>query len=306
MTPVRTRLTTALRELRTRTGLSLAGLAERTAYSKSSWERYLNGKSMPPRQAVQDLCRLAREPDGRVLALWEIAESEWSGRAAESAPAPSGPRPPSQAPPSSPPSPSPPPSPGPSPGPSPSTSPPPSPDPPRPSAGRGRLVAVLVAVCAVTVGGVTSALLLPTHREDEPRPPSTASVAGPRCRGAACEGQDPIHMICGGGPDTLATHRTTTGARVELRYSRKCGTSWARMWGTRVGDRLEVAAGGPTRRAKIADEVDAESYVYTVMTATRPGAVVRACFRPAASDGERECVDARAGAAGPSRQPSAQ
>ncbi|MFJ8150448.1 helix-turn-helix domain-containing protein [Streptomyces sp. NPDC096048] len=297
MTPARTRLTTALRELRARTGLSLAGLAERTAYSKSSWERYLNGRTMPPRQAVQDLCRLAREPDGRLLALWEIAESEWSGRAGEAAtpaPAPPGPRP--------------------RPRPREATRPtgagrstgsrrPTR----RPTRGRGRLVAVLVSVCAVTVGGLTSALLLLPHREGEPRSSSSPPVAGPRCRGTGCEGQDPMHMVCGAGPETLTTHRTTSGARLEVRYSERCGASWARMWGTRVGDRLEMTAGGPTRRAEIQDDVDAESYVYTVMTATRPGDVVRACFRPAASDGgERECVDARVRPSGTSRPPSSQ
>ncbi|MFE0804729.1 helix-turn-helix domain-containing protein [Streptomyces sp. NPDC058812] len=287
MTPARTRLTTALRELRTRTGLSLAGLAERTAYSKSSWERYLNGRTMPPRQAVHDLCRLAREPDGRLLALWEIAESEWSGRAGEPAvpvPAPPEPQPQPQRQEATPPS-----------------------GAGRPTRGRGRLVAVLVSVCAVTVGGVTSALLLLPHREGDPRPSSSPSVAGPRCRGTACEGQDPMHMVCGGGPDTLTTHRTTTGARVEVRYSEKCGASWARMWGTHVGDRLEMTAGGPTRRVEIEDDVDAESYVYTAMTETRPGAVVRTCFRPAASGGgERECVDARVQPSGTPRPPSPQ
>ncbi|MCZ9342799.1 helix-turn-helix domain-containing protein, partial [Streptomyces sp. TRM76130] len=59
MSTEQTRLTAALRELRARTGLSLAALAERTAYSKSSWERYLNGKILPPRQAVRELCRIA-------------------------------------------------------------------------------------------------------------------------------------------------------------------------------------------------------------------------------------------------------
>ncbi|WP_143663574.1 helix-turn-helix transcriptional regulator, partial [Streptomyces sp. NRRL B-24085] len=32
-----------LRHLKDRTGLSLAELARRTAYSKSSWQRYLSG-----------------------------------------------------------------------------------------------------------------------------------------------------------------------------------------------------------------------------------------------------------------------
>ncbi|MFD4277136.1 helix-turn-helix transcriptional regulator [Streptomyces cyaneofuscatus] len=78
--PERTCLAAALRELKDRTGLSLAGLAERTAYSKSSWHRCLTGTTLPPRRAVQDLCRLADEPPGRCLALWEIAESTESGR----------------------------------------------------------------------------------------------------------------------------------------------------------------------------------------------------------------------------------
>ncbi|CAL9547851.1 DUF2690 domain-containing protein [Streptomyces sp. enrichment culture] len=281
--PERTRLTTALRELRTRTGLSLAALAERTPYSKSSWERYLNGRTLPPRRAVQDLCRLAREPEGRLLALWEIAESQWSGRAAQPAPAP--PPSPSQPPP---------------PEPAPSPSSPSSPEPPqKPAAARTdrrRLVTVLASVCAVTVGGVTAALVLLPHRQSTADPPSTApSAPGPRCRGASCEGQDPIHMFCGAGPDTLTTERTSTGAHVELRYSPRCDASWARMWRTSVGDRLDIRADGPTRHAEVADEVDTKSYVYTVMTATRPGTVVRACFRPASADGERECVDARVG-----------
>ncbi|MFF2698393.1 helix-turn-helix domain-containing protein [Streptomyces cyaneofuscatus] len=78
--PERTCLAAALRELKDRTGLSLAGLAERTAYSRSSWHRCLTGTTLPPRRAVEDLCRLADEPPGRCLALWEIAESTESGR----------------------------------------------------------------------------------------------------------------------------------------------------------------------------------------------------------------------------------
>ncbi|WFB88112.1 MULTISPECIES: XRE family transcriptional regulator [Streptomyces] len=270
-TPEHSRLTTALRELRTRTGLSLAALAERTPYSKSSWERYLNGRTLPPRRAVQDLCRLAGEPEGRMLALWEIAESQWSGRAAE---APSTPQP--------------------------SSGPPRKPAQERPDrpdrADRKRLMTVLTSVCAVTLGGVTAVVVMLSDRQGASDPPPTApSAPGPRCRGASCEGQDPIHMFCGAGPDTLTTERTSTGARVELRYSPRCEASWARMWRTRTGDRLEIAASGPTHRAEVEGQVDTESYVYTVMTAARPGTVVRACFRPAAADAGRECVDARVG-----------
>ncbi|MDN5385116.1 helix-turn-helix domain-containing protein [Streptomyces sp. LB8] len=74
------RLAGTLRGLRARTGLSLAALAGKTGYSKSSWERYLNGKCLPPRQAVELLCELAGEAPGRPLALWEMADAVWSGR----------------------------------------------------------------------------------------------------------------------------------------------------------------------------------------------------------------------------------
>nr|WP_262007952.1 YjfA family protein [Streptomyces sp. FIT100] len=122
---------------------------------------------------------------------------------------------------------------------------------------------------------------------------------------AACEGRDPMRLICGIGPDTLTTYRTATGTHVELRYSPKCGASWARTWGTRIGDRVEVTAGGPTHGVRIGTEDDTETYVYTGMAAARPGSTVRACFRPASAEGERECVEARvAEAATTARPPS--
>ncbi len=242
----RTRLASELRELRARTGLSMAALAGRTTYSKSSWERYLNGKALPPRQAVRDLCRIAHEPEGRYLALWEIAEAEWSGRAKDGG-TPVAER-------------------------------------------RVRRRTPLVAVGAVLAAAVSATLLLLLPGDND-EPTASASPTGPRCRGTACEGQDPMHMGCGKHPATLTEHRTSTGAWVAVRYSKACETSWGRMWGTRVGDRLEVDAGGPTRIRRIKDTIDAESYVYTPMTATSPGATVQACFHPAT--GRQECVDAR-------------
>ncbi|MFD3306915.1 DUF2690 domain-containing protein [Streptomyces sp. NPDC058694] len=289
--PERARLAAALRDLRTRTGLSMVGLAERTAFSKSSWERYLNGKSVPPRDAVRELCRLASEPEGRCLALWEIAESEWSGRAAQARPSDTPAEAPAEAPMTAP-----------EPVPSARSTPasrsersgPASRDETR-AGHRGAAVAVLASVCAVVVGGVAITLFL-VLGQDAPRSSSSASsspsATGPRCRGAACEGRSPMDMKCGVGPQTLASYRTASGAMLELRHSETCGASWARMWGTRIGDRLEVTADGRPRSAKVEvkDEADAAAYVYTPMTTTRTGTLVRACFRPAA-DGEEECFE---------------
>ncbi|MFJ5842390.1 DUF2690 domain-containing protein [Streptomyces shenzhenensis] len=298
MTPEHTRLTTALRELKTRTGLSLAALAERTTYSKSSWERYLNGKAMPPRKAIQDLCRTAHEPDGRLLALWEIAEAQWSRRAAGLSPAFS-PATPTQPQPETRPQPRPPSRPQPRPQARPETRPEArrrSPGPERPRSRKGRLVIVLASVYAMITGGVTLALLLlPDQDTAQTEPISSPSpyVLTPRCHQASCEGQDPIRMVCSITPDTLTTYRTTTGAHIELRYSHKCSAAWARIWGTQIGDQADITADGPTHETRTTDSVDADTYTYTDMTATRPGSTIRTCFHPATTSKKQECFNAR-------------
>ncbi|MEU2281350.1 helix-turn-helix transcriptional regulator [Streptomyces sp. NPDC013178] len=69
-----------LRQLKDGTGLSLAALGARTAYSKSSWQRYLNAVQPPPRQAVAALCRvagLAGADAERHGVRWELAVEAW-------------------------------------------------------------------------------------------------------------------------------------------------------------------------------------------------------------------------------------
>ncbi|MEU6529771.1 helix-turn-helix transcriptional regulator [Streptomyces sp. NPDC046928] len=69
-----------LRLLKDRTGLSLVALGARTAYSKSSWQRYLNATQPPPRQAVVALCRVAgtgAEEAERFGVRWELAVKVW-------------------------------------------------------------------------------------------------------------------------------------------------------------------------------------------------------------------------------------
>jgi hypothetical protein len=76
-----------LRLLKDRTGLSLVALGARTAYSKSSWHRYLNAGQPPPRQAVVALCRIAglAGPDAERFGVrWELAVQAWPRPAAGS------------------------------------------------------------------------------------------------------------------------------------------------------------------------------------------------------------------------------
>ncbi|MFF4548967.1 helix-turn-helix domain-containing protein [Streptomyces sp. NPDC001435] len=69
-----------LRLLKDSTGLSLVALGARTAYSKSSWQRYLNAVQPPPRQAVEALCRVAGVAGAdaeRHAVRWELAVKAW-------------------------------------------------------------------------------------------------------------------------------------------------------------------------------------------------------------------------------------
>ncbi|MEU3512751.1 peptidoglycan-binding protein [Streptomyces longwoodensis] len=71
------RLVVQLRGLKDHSGLSLASLQNKTSYSRASWERYLNGKVLAPRQAVEELARVAGIDPTRLLALHEVAEEAW-------------------------------------------------------------------------------------------------------------------------------------------------------------------------------------------------------------------------------------
>ncbi|REE64490.1 helix-turn-helix protein [Streptomyces sp. 3212.3] len=57
--------------------MSLSSLQSKTGYSRSSWERYLNGRALPPRQAVEELARVGGVDPTRLLVLHEVAEEAW-------------------------------------------------------------------------------------------------------------------------------------------------------------------------------------------------------------------------------------
>lgn len=71
-------LVVQMRRLKDRSGLSLASLQTKTGYSSSSWERYLSGRALPPRKAVEELARVSGVDPARLLALHELAEEAWN------------------------------------------------------------------------------------------------------------------------------------------------------------------------------------------------------------------------------------
>ncbi len=71
-----------LRRLKDRSELSTRQLAARTGYSAKSWQRYLNGRSLPPREAVEAMARVGGDDPHRLLVMHEIAAQRWAeGRA---------------------------------------------------------------------------------------------------------------------------------------------------------------------------------------------------------------------------------
>lgn len=70
--------TSQLRRLVDRSGMSVATVADRTGYSKSSWERYLGGRLLPPRGAAHALAKVTDTDIRHLETMWELAERAWS------------------------------------------------------------------------------------------------------------------------------------------------------------------------------------------------------------------------------------
>ncbi|MFD6415121.1 DUF2690 domain-containing protein [Streptomyces sp. NPDC060194] len=70
--------TSQLRRLVDRSGLSVAAVSDRTGYSKTSWERYLNGRLLAPKGAIAALAEVTGTNPNHLNTMWELAERAWS------------------------------------------------------------------------------------------------------------------------------------------------------------------------------------------------------------------------------------
>ncbi|MEU5052335.1 helix-turn-helix domain-containing protein [Streptomyces sp. NPDC021096] len=280
------RLAAGLRELKDRTGLSLAALGGRTPYSKSSWERYLNGKKLPPRQAVEALCALAHEPPGRLLALWELAEQAWSGRSASPGTGAAGEAPGPGS--------------GDADGPDPSGSASGGGGGMRKLLGRRSRAAYALSGVVTLVAAVAAALLLTSgdrasgEQEQEPdRLAATSPYAQrwePACAGEQCDGEKAKDMGCDvPSPAMIAQRLGADGQRVELRYGERCRTVWVRAWHLRLGDRVELSVpGADVKRLEAVSRQDTMDYLVTGMSVAKDPRRARVCLLPAGG-GRPEC-----------------
>ncbi|WP_202545625.1 helix-turn-helix transcriptional regulator, partial [Streptomyces sp. SID5606] len=67
-----------LRRLVDRSELSVASVADATGYSKTSWERYLNGRLLAPKGAIVALAEVTGTNPLHLTTMWELAERAWS------------------------------------------------------------------------------------------------------------------------------------------------------------------------------------------------------------------------------------
>ncbi|MEI7031238.1 helix-turn-helix domain-containing protein [Streptomyces pratensis] len=300
-------LSEELRRLRKLNGLTLAALAKRTNYSKSSWERYLNGKVIPPESAVLTFSRTVGVHPEALLVLRDAAErAERGAQPAESA-AP-GPRADAAAGPRS------------------------------DAAGGGGSAAhegesgqgtPADRVQEAAAGTVTSgeagdtgsagargaggrpwrksllftavagagaalglALGIPLGQERAEEELSSSAVSG--CIGFECREKDPQRLNCHIGVWTAAAvQRGDT--YLELRYSPGCRSAWARITEAGVGDvaRVETEHGVMQERA-----ISYDGDTYSPMVEAPYPAAVRACAE--LLEGREFCTEQ--GGASPQRE----
>ncbi|MYW68397.1 DUF2690 domain-containing protein [Streptomyces sp. SID8379] len=304
-----------LRRLVDRSGLGIAALADRTGYSKTSWERYLNGRLLAPKGAIVALAEVTGTNPVHLTTMWELAERAWSrsemrhdmtmeairisqaraalgefgspatqtkpakngSAAAQSPPRPTGVAGPAGVSPTVPPQ-----------GGAPSLDqfgPPPTPSTsgPQGSGGRRRLFMFLAGVVGAALVVLIAYVMTSGggdkgDRAEPSKSPTTSAPqlpAGVQCVGASCTGKDPEAMGCGGDLADSPVKTALGTANVEIRYSKTCKAAWARIQFATPGDSVTLAVG--SKKSKKGLVGDADTDAYTPMIAVGSAAEAKAC-----------------------------
>ncbi|MGW2722180.1 helix-turn-helix domain-containing protein [Streptomyces sp. NPDC001492] len=272
----REQLLAEMRRLKDASGLSYGRLAGRTHYSRSSWERFLNGKQLPTRVAVEQLAAAVGEEPDPLLALWDALDSASrelaeTPRDALAAPADSE-----------------------------------EPGTPRTTGGGrggvGVLLRRLLPFCYVAAGTLLGALgtilvMNSTHpaATTSPRALPTSEVAAraaaasqkPGCRGDDCLEGEPQAKNCQWDART-ARETWLRGLQIQLRYSPSCKAVWGRIENGTVGDAVSITdRWGRTEDATI--RVGTDTYTRMLSTANAPASTITICGK-LPKQHEQECT----------------
>ncbi|MEV7027218.1 DUF2690 domain-containing protein [Kitasatospora sp. NPDC093558] len=242
--PQERELVAGLRALKDGSGLTLAELAAKTHYSKSSWHRWLNGERVVTEAALAAFGALAGVPEGEYAALEVLRAAVARGMAASGMVAggavsevlPAADLPGAAEPPLRPES-------------RPEGEPEPAARPRRiwwwAAAASAAGAAALVAVLALDDGGT------PERRPMAAVAPSAAGLAAPTatapasaqatalCEAAGCVGKDPQASGCGADATTIATANVRQ-MTIYVRYSHRCRAAWAKITDATAGYRATI------------------------------------------------------------------
>lgn len=276
----REQLLREMRRIRETAQLSFGRLAHRTHYSRSSWERFLNGKQLPTRVAVEQLAAVTGDDPEPLLALLKRATDAPAGDAPSDAHSPGTASSGTAAAPG----------PGPAPAADAAAGEPTEAEPGRarfpsiPPAWRRRLTVVGYVALGTILGSVTTALLVSNTMRgstlsDTPGGRDSAASGSPRmelkekvirigCRSDTCLRHDPQAKDCQW--DATTTQATwLRGMHIQLRYSAACQSVWGRIEGGTVGDRVIIK---DARGEELDATIRFENDTYTRMLAVSPEA----------------------------------
>ncbi|CAO0827191.1 HTH cro/C1-type domain-containing protein OS=Streptomyces microflavus OX=1919 GN=Smic_72500 PE=4 SV=1 [Streptomyces microflavus] len=272
-------LAAQLRSLRMRRGLTLSALAERTSYSRSSWERYLNGKALPPATAITEFAAAVGVP---ATALLIQREREQDGRRPGARSAPIGQEraaPGEDLPPEA------------SQHEAPQHEGSAEPVPPV-GAFRTRVTLIsAVSACMALVAGILIGGWIFGGTDAEGQNQGKAQ-GEPQCLEFECRNKDSQRMGCHIGAWTAAA-TWSDRTYIELRYSPRCRAAWARITDAHVDDTARVE--GP-RGARNERSVTYENDTYSPRVEAPYPASARAC---GVISGKETCTSA--GGASPCR-----
>ncbi|MFI2203611.1 helix-turn-helix domain-containing protein [Streptomyces sp. NPDC020192] len=271
----RERLLAEMRRLKDASGLSYGRLAGRTHYSRSSWERFLNGKQLPTRVAVEQLAAAVGKEPASLLAYWDALDTTSRELAETPRDTPSAPNDSQE------------------------TGTPGSTGVSR--GNTGVLLRRLLPLCYVVFGAVLGALgavLLMDHGQSAAAAPRTlpsravgadvtAAAPKPGCRGDSCLEGEPQARNCQW--DAVTARETwLRGLQIQLRYSARCKAVWGRVENGTVGDAVSITdRWGRTEDSTV--RVGTDTYTRMLSTADAPASTITICGK-IPSQHEQECA----------------
>ncbi|WP_198539530.1 helix-turn-helix domain-containing protein [Streptomyces graminilatus] len=255
-TDARERLLAEMRRLKDASGLSYGRLASRTHYSRSSWERFLNGKQLPTRVAVEQLAAAVDEEPAPLLALWDALDTtsrELAESSRDTLPAPGG-------------------------GDTAAT----TPGEPGPGRSGGapwlhRLLPLGYVVSGALLGTLGTVLVTGGAHSGTTAPRADASAAAPKpgCQGDSCLNGEPQAKHCQWDAETVR-ETWLRGLQIQLRYSPSCKAVWGRIENGTVGDSVSISDRW-SRTEDAAIRVGTDTYTRMLSTAYAPASTITIC-----------------------------